>query len=66
MDSATGRLVNLDELDIIDAQAECAAWQTGLLNEPPRFIPVEGDKVFIVKRRRKIKKGRRSYKDFCR
>lgn len=66
MDSRTGELVNLNPLELMAVQSEWATWKAGLLKEPPRFIPVEGDKVFIVKRRRKIKKGRRSYKDFCR
>lgn len=67
MDTRTGQIVNLDELEEIKAKMEWAAFEAGLLNEMPKYAPIEYDKIPVKPQRQKRKRTRatRSYKDFC-
>lgn len=68
MDTRTGQIVDLDELEAEKARLEWAAWEAGLLKEMPKYAPVKKDQVPVKpkSRRRKRTKVTRSYKDFCR
>lgn len=65
MDTETGKIVNLKDQDLVRAEFLWRMYEAGLLDKQPRFIPVQNDKVgnAIRKRARRVK---RSYKDFCR
>jgi hypothetical protein len=67
MDTRTGQIITLDEVEAKKAEMEWDAWMAGLLKEMPKFAPIEGDKipVRLKRRRRKRTKATRSYKDFC-
>lgn len=68
MDSRTGEIVNLNQIEAELAQVEYNAWLAGVTKEKPRYIPIKGDGVpfdkLTAKQRKRLKI--KSYKDFCR
>jgi len=65
MDTQTGQIVTLNELEVRKAKMEWHAWKAGLLKVMPRHAPIKGDKMPVRPKRRKRVKGRRTYKEFC-
>ena len=65
MDTQTGRIVDLNELEAKEAQQKWHAWEAGVLKVMPRYAPIKNDKMPVQPKRRKRVKGRRSYKEFC-
>jgi hypothetical protein len=69
MDARTGLPVDLDELERRLAEQQWQAYQAGLIEQKPRYVPLDGDKTPVntqPKRKRRRGKARRSYKDHCR
>lgn len=63
MDTRTGEIKLLTELEAIQAEKELLAWQAGLLKQKPRYMPIKKDFIGCAKPKRK---GERSYREFCR
>ncbi len=63
MDTRTGEIKLLAEIEAAIAQKEWLAWEAGLLKEKPRYQPIKGDYIGRPKPRRR---GERSYREFCR
>lgn len=63
MDSRTGEIRLLTDLEAIQIQKEWEAWKAGLLKTKPRYVPIKKDFIGHAKPKRK---GERSYREFCR
>lgn len=65
MDTRTGEIVNLTELEADEARQKWLAWEAGLLKEMPRYAPIKNDSMPVRPKRRRKAQGRRSYKESC-
>lgn len=69
MDTQTGKIVYLSELEAKQAKTKWDAWKAGLLKVMPKYAPITGDALPKRSRRkakgRKRARGKRSYKEFC-
>jgi len=66
MDTRTGEIVSLNEIEAALAKMEYEAYLAGLTKDVPRYVPIKKDRVpfHLLTAKQRKRRGIRSHKDW--